>query len=697
MSIDRNVFKINYDPSKPREEHDYFDFYPDLNTTKQLPVLVIDHDNINELQKVHDTFGSGIKIKNNHSYVPNKPEFEQIHNDEVVSRHSKIPKSISKLGYRSSNASIINQRGITEKKYVNYIREDEYFNKYEENNQIFENISKNQMNFKSKYDMDQQDYYFMKYINEIRNEFPITHEIFEITMTILENEWFYIEKKIPPKIRNINGHSHKLDQLIQRTKLYGADDGMEYFTHDDEQKCAVCNSSEGSESNAIIYCDGCDIAVHQDCYGVMFIPEGQWLCRKCMLAKKQKVKCQFCPSTTGAFKQLSNGQWGHVMCGIWLPEIYFASAGHMEPIEGIEMIPKGRWKLNCFICKEKCGAPIQCANRNCFTAFHVTCARRAGLYMNMKEGIQGAVLDKSTLECFCHKHSPPGYNQENDLKSGIERAKLYFATLHNHHPTNFKVMKKREDKKKWKTKKGSPLAPNFFINILNKVYQKFNIMYHSELALEMVKYWNLKREMKSGAPLIRMNDNNYLYTGGDPEEIPVKLDFTKTLIKDLQKMESLSEDLISKHSLLYQSDMLVDEMIDIGYFPVNKIIRDILAKIFKIDSTRHLLGISLENNQSLTRMLQKAENRLYIGISEFLEEIDSFFVSAERLNQIAVNRAIMRIKKDILSEDYKHNLLVNSEKNLLRHFKVEGLKFDTKDETKSEDEDSSLSDVENEM
>lgn len=46
------------------------------------------------------------------------------------------------------------------------------------------------------------------------------------------------------------------------------------------------------------------------------------------------------------------------------------------------------------------GACIQCANRNCFVAFHVTCARERGLELRMKGAAVGG-----ELKAYCDKHS----------------------------------------------------------------------------------------------------------------------------------------------------------------------------------------------------------------------------------------------------------------------------------------------------
>jgi NuA3 HAT complex component NTO1 len=187
----------------------------------------------------------------------------------------------------------------------------------------------------------------------------------------------------------------------------------------EDSTCAVCDDGEGENSNAIVFCDGCNLAVHQDCYGVPYIPEGQWLCRKCTVAPESRVECILCPNEGGAFKQTSTGKWAHLLCAIWVPECILGNPTFMEPIENSDKIPKQRWKLvSCFvfyyaaffnsrdscqvcsICKVKQGACIQCNKNTCVTAFHVSCARRQKLLSPMKSHGEGE------LQAFCEKHLP---------------------------------------------------------------------------------------------------------------------------------------------------------------------------------------------------------------------------------------------------------------------------------------------------
>lgn len=35
------------------------------------------------------------------------------------------------------------------------------------------------------------------------------------------------------------------------------------------------------EDDKIIFCDGCDVGVHQSCYGLDIVPSDEWLCKAC--------------------------------------------------------------------------------------------------------------------------------------------------------------------------------------------------------------------------------------------------------------------------------------------------------------------------------------------------------------------------------------------------------------------------------
>ncbi|XP_036089384.1 protein Jade-1 isoform X9 [Rousettus aegyptiacus] len=134
--------------------------------------------------------------------------------------------------------------------------------------------------------------------------------------------------------------------------------GIEY---DEDVVCDVCQSPDGEDGNEMVFCDKCNICVHQACYGILKVPEGSWLCRTCALGLQPK--CLLCPKKGGAMKPTRSGtKWVHVSCALWIPEVSIGSPEKMEPITKVSHIPSSRWALVCSLCNEKFGASIQVRN-----------------------------------------------------------------------------------------------------------------------------------------------------------------------------------------------------------------------------------------------------------------------------------------------------------------------------------------------
>lgn len=75
------------------------------------------------------------------------------------------------------------------------------------------------------------------------------------------------------------GTRHQLAELVDPLVETGA---ME------DALCAVCGGGDSEEPNEIIFCERCEVAVHQDCYGVDEVPEDDWLCWPCHVAEENE-------------------------------------------------------------------------------------------------------------------------------------------------------------------------------------------------------------------------------------------------------------------------------------------------------------------------------------------------------------------------------------------------------------------------
>jgi hypothetical protein len=111
-------------------------------------------------------------------------------------------------------------------------------------------------------------------------------------------------------------------------------------------------------------------------------------------------ECCLCPEKGGALKRTTDWRWAHVVCALWVPNVSFVDPESRDAIDLFGMDEK-RFALSCGLCGVQKGACIQCKERKCMRAFHVTCARKHDLHMTEKERD-----DWVEFSVFCDKHKP---------------------------------------------------------------------------------------------------------------------------------------------------------------------------------------------------------------------------------------------------------------------------------------------------
>nr|XP_019934736.1 PREDICTED: bromodomain-containing protein 1-like isoform X1 [Paralichthys olivaceus] len=427
------------------------------------------------------------------------------------------------------------------------------------------------------YDMDEEDYAWLELINEKRKSegiSQVSHNLFEFLMDRFEKESYLATQ----------GQSD-MQSLV-----------------DEDAVCCICMDGDGADSNVILFCDSCNIAVHQECYGVPYIPEGQWLCRHCLQCPSRPAECVFCPNRGGALKKTDDDRWGHVACALWVPEVGFSDTVFIEPIDGVRNIPPARWKLTCYLCKEKgAGACIQCDKINCYTAFHVSCAQKAGLYMRMEPvkevTASGATTFSVKKTAYCCSHTPEGCDrrphniyeeshpkngacQKRAEKRGKPRAKGW------HKKKSKRAEPEPEPEPETPTNPGPSITASSFDTILNQV----SVQRKRPFVERVLSYWVLKRQSRNNVPLIRRLQAN-------PQPPKVKqmdrMETNQALKEQLKEWHRLRHDLerarlllelIRKREKLKREEMkLQQSVLEVQLTPFSILLRAVLSQLQEKD------------------------------------------------------------------------------------------------------------------
>jgi NuA3 HAT complex component NTO1 len=272
------------------------------------------------------------------------------------------------------------------------------------------------------------------------------------------------------------------------------------------------------------------------------------------------------------------------------------------------------------------GACIQCSNKNCFVAFHVTCARRCRLSLKMKNQ-HGQIQDASTLKGYCDKHVTPEWRKEHGTERATAEAKAFYqremkgrrwadsqqAALTLPDPSQAGYvdpseeqeaedpsmaaanMKKRKAamKKIWRMPSGAPIVPNIVFHNVENLLGRWQLTKRKDFVAEACKYWTLKREARRGASLLKrlqlqldtftsmeITRRDFAAMGaiGRPK-LQQRIEFAERLESDLNAISKMCQTIVERETLKLRDADTLREIVDTVYFPIDPLLRRTFERV----------------------------------------------------------------------------------------------------------------------
>ena len=263
------------------------------------------------------------------------------------------------------------------------------------------------------------------------------------------------EKKILEANHQMLERRREFDQIYQ-----------DQLDQDMDAVCEICNDGEVTPDNQILFCEACNVAVHQFCYGIERVPAGDYYCLACQYFGRTKLNsvverqmryqavaraaaagetnlaaivqqrtpvealpicCELCPVRNGAFVRLDNirsrsrasrnaqgdgkkpdsSKWIHMVCAKWQGLNFVDEAKPDLLVEDVSDL-KVQFRLHdlkCSICLGERGALNRCRFEGCENWLHILCARMSGMCNVVHgENSQGNV-EANPWTLLCPDHS----------------------------------------------------------------------------------------------------------------------------------------------------------------------------------------------------------------------------------------------------------------------------------------------------